>query len=189
MGSNNTIALIDHNLYRILKFGFWIVRVNSVELMDSLQKFIVFSKIFLDWRNSWDLFALERCSSKLELPTSNFKFYLEIENHTESTLSEYSFYGQIKTQIQGYPIRIDTRLQSRAWNDCPPLEKGPNVKEIKCNNSTCVMKCMPGFVKVSFFICGANSQEIFTGNVAEFASQSFLRVRIPGVSYYKIISY
>ena len=60
--------------------------------------------------------------------------------------------GQWETHIQGYPIRIDTRLQSRAWDDCPPLEKGPNVKEIKCNNSTCVMKCMPGFVKVSFFL-------------------------------------
>ena len=73
----------------------------------------------------------------------------------------YSFLKE--THMQGYPIRIDTRLQSRAWDDCPPLEKGQNVKEIKCNNSTCVMKCMPGFVKVSF------SQEILADNISEFS--------------------
>ena len=72
---------------------------------------------------------------------------------------------QWETQIKGYPIRIDTRLQSRAWDDCPPLEKGPNVKEIKCNKSSCVMKCMPGFVKVSFSanfrLCVGNSYAFF----------------------------
>ena len=72
---------------------------------------------------------------------------------------------QRETQVKGYPIRIDTRLQSRAWDDCPPLEKGPNVKEIKCNKSSCVMKCMPGFVKVRFWpnlrLCVGNAYAFF----------------------------
>ena len=54
----------------------------------------------------------------------------------------------MKAYRKGHPIDITRAFQSRAAEDCPPLEKGANVKDIICNGATCVLKCESGFLKV-----------------------------------------
>ena len=55
---------------------------------------------------------------------------------------------QRETFDWGHPIVKSGALQSRAFSDCPDLEKGENVAEIICNKSTCMLKCEKGFIKV-----------------------------------------
>merc|ERR1712176_1341432 len=48
----------------------------------------------------------------------------------------------------GHPVNRNGALPSLPWQDCPTIAPGENVDEIKCNRSTCLLKCSPGFIKV-----------------------------------------
>lgn len=72
-----------------------------------------------------------------------------VDGWTQPSMKEVNrMINERSAEQWGRPVDTTRKLQSRLWSDCSPPDIPENALAPKCQRSSCMLKCAPGFVPV-----------------------------------------